>query len=177
MPKLLVLFDARSDDIARLADAVADGARGVRFAEVDVRRVAHASTSAYEGEDPAARARPGSRHRVLESPDALAMYDGIVVGAPASGDDGHDAVRALLEESTANLANKVASAFTTATEQDVRRAALWALLIPMAERAMIIVPPRIAEPGDDGEETARKLGKRVTDVVGWITHARSHHHH
>jgi hypothetical protein len=105
------------------------------------------------------------------------MYDGIIVGAPASGDDGHDAVRTLLEESTANLANKVATAFTVATVPDVRRAALWSVLIPMAERAMIIVPPRAAEAGDDDVETARKLGKRATDVVGWITHARSHHHH
>jgi hypothetical protein len=105
------------------------------------------------------------------------MYDGIVVGAPASGDDGQDAVRALLEESTVNLANKVASAFTVATAPDARRAALWSVLIPMAERAMIIVPPRAAEPGDDELDTARKLGKRAIDVVGWITHARSHHHH
>jgi hypothetical protein len=177
MPKLLVLFDARSDDITRLADAVAEGVRGVRFAEVDVRRTAATSAVANEGGGPGAGVRTGSRHRVLESADDLAVYDGIIVGAPASGDDEHDAVRTLLEASTTNLANKVASAFTVATEPEVRRAALWSVLIPMAERAMIIVPPRLAEPGDDDAATARKLGKRVTDVVGWITHARSHHHH
>ncbi|MEO6528869.1 MAG: hypothetical protein ABIP93_19785 [Gemmatimonadaceae bacterium] len=170
MPKLLVLFDARSDDLARLADAVAEGVRSVRFAEVDVRR-------APPDGAPEDGARLGSRHRTLESPDALAAYDGIIVGATASGGDEHDAVRALLDASAVNLANKVASAFTVTTNVDARRAALWSVLIPMAERLMIIVPPRVDEPGDDDGETARKLGKRVTDVVGWITHARSHHHH
>jgi hypothetical protein len=178
MPKLLVLFDSRSDDMARLADAIAEGVRGVRFAEVDVRRTPPLSPDAPDSDAPEARARQGSRYRTLESPDALAGYDGIIVGAaPRNGGDGPDAVRVVLDASTVSLANKVASAFTPATAVDDRRDALWAVLIPMAERAMIIVPPRVAEPGDDGPETARKLGKRVADVVGWITHARSHHHH
>ncbi|MDB4882223.1 MAG: hypothetical protein JWL95_989 [Gemmatimonadetes bacterium] len=173
MPKLLVLFDARSHDVATLADAVAEGARGVRFAEVDVRRTAFLGAAAREGDE--ARDRLASRYRALESPDALAAYDGIIVGASAS-EGAHDALRDLLGDCTASLANKVASAFTTASAER-RRDALWSVLIPMAERAMIIAPPRAAEPGDDDIESARKLGKRVTDIVGWITHARSHHQH
>ena len=27
------------------------------------------------------------------------------------------------------------------------------------------------------DEATRHLGKRVAEVVGWVTHARSHHHH
>jgi len=26
-------------------------------------------------------------------------------------------------------------------------------------------------------DACRRMGKRVADVVGWVTHARSHHHH
>jgi hypothetical protein len=177
MPKLLVLFDARSDDLSRLAEAVAEGARGVRFAEVDVRRTVPASTSAHGEREQEGRARLGSRYRALESADALTAYDGIIVGVPADAGDALDAVRELFEASTPNLANKVASAFTPASTPEARRAACWSVLIPMAERAMIIMPPRAVEPGDDDIETARKQGKRVIDVVGWITHARSHHHH
>jgi hypothetical protein len=183
MPKLLVLFDACSDDVARLADAIADGARGVRFAEVDVRRTAP-SGAEHDTAGDDARARLGSRYRVLESADALAAYDAIVVGVAANREAGPeavpDAVRELIETTTVNLANKVASAFTPeashASERE-RRAALASALTPMGERGMIIVPPRFADRGDDELHTARKQGKRVYDVTGWITHARSHHHH
>lgn len=176
MPKLLVLFDARSDDLARLAEAVADGARGVRFAEVDVRRTAPGGSEGDAAGDDA-RVRLGSRHRTLESADALAVYDAIVVGVAPGSEAGPDAVRALIEATTVNLANKVASAFTPAAPEGERRAVLSAVLTPMGERGMIIVPPRIADRGDDDLHTARNQGKRVYDVTGWITHARSHHHH
>ena len=179
MPKLLVLFDARSDDVARLAEAIAEGARGVRFADVDVRRPVPSAAKHDTGGDDA-RARLGSRHRVLESADALAAYDAIVVGVTANGDAAPEAVRELIETTTVNLANKVASAFTPeashASERE-RRAVLASVLTPMGERGMIIVPPRFADRGDDELDTARKQGKRVYDVTGWITHARSHHHH
>ena len=39
MPKLLVLFYSRTGNTAAIADAVAEGAKSVRFAEVDVRRI------------------------------------------------------------------------------------------------------------------------------------------
>jgi NAD(P)H dehydrogenase (quinone) len=39
MPKVLVLFYSRTGNTARLADAIVEGARGVKFTEVDVRRV------------------------------------------------------------------------------------------------------------------------------------------
>jgi NAD(P)H dehydrogenase (quinone) len=178
MPKLLVLFDACSDDIARLADAIAEGARGVRFAEVDVRRAAPSAAEHDTAGD--ARARLGSRHRVLESADALAAYDAIVVGVAPSGEAVPDAARELIETTTVNLANKVASAFTpeaSHASESARRAALTSVLTPMGERGMIVVPPRFADRGDDELHTARNQGKRVYDVTGWITHARSHHHH
>jgi hypothetical protein len=40
---------------------------------------------------------------------------------------------------------------------------------------MILVPA----PFDDHEpgESARRAGTRVAEVIGWVTHARSHHHH
>ena len=179
MPKLLVLFDARSDDVSRIAEAIAEGARGVRFAEVELRRVPPGGAEHRPAGDDA-RGRQGARHRMLESADALADYDAIVVGVEAGAAQGPDAVRALIETATVNLANKVASAFTpegSGASESERRAALASVLTPMGERGMIIVPPRLADRGDDELHTARKQGKRVYDVTGWITHARSHHHH
>ena len=73
MPKTLVLFHGNSKDIATLADAVADGVRSVRFAEVDVRRLAGPT-----------EAEPG-RVRTLGGADELAGYDGLVLGTDGDG--------------------------------------------------------------------------------------------
>jgi multimeric flavodoxin WrbA len=166
MPKLLVLFDSRSDDMTRLADAVAEGARSVRFAEVDVRRT---------GDAQGAAASP-ARHRALESADALAAYDGIIIGADVMGAPGSPTLEPFAT-ATASLVNKVGSAFTAPPLAGGRRDALWAMLAPMADRGMILVPPAVTEAPADELESARQQGKRVAEVVGWVTHARSHHHH
>lgn len=165
MPKLLVLFDSRSDDLTRLAEAVADGARRVRFAEVDLRKL--------DGTPGDAGATP-TRYRALETADALAGYDGIVVGAVLAG--GEDAVRTLTAP-TASLANKVGSAFSVTRPGESRRELLWSVLTPMADRSMILVPPSLSSPASDELESARQQGTRIAEVVGWVTHARSHHHH
>jgi hypothetical protein len=164
MPKLLVLFDPRSDDMTRLAEAVAEGARSVRFAEVDLRRSADVPDAAAT-----------TRHRALETADALAAYDGILVGATAVS--ANSSAQELLADPATKLANKVGSAFTPNQLDGHRRDLLWAVLTPMADRGMILVPPPLTEPAADELESARALGKRVAEVVGWVTHARSHHHH
>jgi NAD(P)H dehydrogenase (quinone) len=165
MPKLLVLFDARSDDMTRLAEAVAEGARGVRFAEVDVRLLGAA----------AADGTPSARHRTLESADALAGYDGIIIGAMLPA--GNDPAIAALRTASTSLVDKVGSAFAATEDGGSRTAALWSVLTPMADRGMILVTPPMTESPSDELESAREQGKRVADVVGWVTHARSHHHH
>lgn len=162
MPKLLVLFDPRSDEMTRLADAVADGVRSVRFAEVDVRRVGDASSGAA----------PGARHRVLDSTAALAAYDGIIVGAASRSASLLDSLAG-----STGLLNKVGSAFTATRLGAERGDVLWSVLAPMADWGMILVPPPVTESPSDELESARQQGKRVAEVVGWVAHARSHHHH
>lgn len=165
MPKLLVLIDPRADDMAPLADAIAEGARRVRFAEVDVRSMAHATPNGT----------PAPRHRTLESADTLADYDGIVVGA-AHAHAGGDGAIDVFAATTANLVNRVGSVFVARSVSD-RSAVLWAGFAPMADRGMILVPPMVTGSPGDELESAREHGKRVADVIGWVTHARSHHHH
>jgi len=179
MPKLLVLFDPRSDDLTRLAEAVAEGARRVRFAEVDLRAI-----SGTAGD--AGGAAGTQRHRALEGADALAAYDGIIVGATQGEAAGGGAVQSL-SEMAGKLVNKVGSAFASDHPNEDRRGLLWSTLIPMADWGMILVPPAdhgmaLASPAHAGSPTdelepARALGNRVAEVVGWVTHARSHHHH
>jgi hypothetical protein len=163
MPKLLILFPARSTELAPLADAVLEGARSVRFAEVDVR------TFGDGGGDAAASRKP------LAAIDDLTSYDGIIVGVPA-GDAEGQGLRDAIARFGGSLANKVGSAFTT--EAGVgRTSVLWSALSPMADRAMILVPLPFSDEGDSNADACRQMGKRVAEVVGWVTHARSHHHH
>lgn len=162
MPKLLVLIPARDIELAPLADAVLEGARSVRFAEVDVRTLGEAADAA-------------STRKPLAAIDDLGSYDGIVVGISAGDVDG-TAVRATLARFGGSLTNKVGSAFTTGSGAG-RTAVLWSVLSPMADRGMILVPLPFSDDGVASTDACRQLGKRIADVVGWVTHARSHHHH
>jgi multimeric flavodoxin WrbA len=162
MPKLLVLIPARDIELAPLADAVLEGARSVRFAEVDVRTLGEAADAA-------------SNRKPLAAIDDLASYDGIIIGVPAGDVDG-TAVRETLARFGGSLVNKVGSAFTTGSGAG-RTAALWSALSPMADRGMILVPLPFSDDAAASTEACRQLGKRIAGVVGWVTHARSHHHH
>ncbi len=161
MPKLLVLSHARGTELAPLVDAVTEGARSVRFAEVDVR-------SLGEGREATTSRKP------LERIEDLASYDGIIIGVDA--EDAAESVLASLARFDGSLADKVGSAFTTRSGSD-RAAALWSILSPMADRGMILVPLPFREGRESETDACRRMGKRVAEVVGWVTHARLHHQH
>lgn len=170
MPKLLVLFHARSPELTRVAEAITEGVRSVRFAEVDLRVLDDADELASRG----------SRLRPLGSDEALAAYDAILVGAADQGEsDARDreAIVSLVRSTEVRLDNKVGTVFGVAAAGQRRGRTSWEVLAPMGDRGMILVPPREADIGADELESARRQGKRIADIVGWITHARSHHHH
>jgi hypothetical protein len=158
MPKLLVLVPARSVELAPLADAVAEGARSVRFAEVDVRSVGDADDAP-------------TRYKPL---DDLGAYHGIIAGV-AAGEGERQGLLGRLASFDGSLTDKVGSAFTA--QSGDRAAVLWSALSPMADRGMILVPLPSSEGGDSDLDACRRIGKRVAEVVGWVTHAKSHHHH
>jgi hypothetical protein len=163
MPKLLVLFQSGDPELARLADAVAAGARGVRFTEVDVRRAGDAASA--------------TRHRALEHADELAPYDGVAVGVPARPEG--SAVLAALDGFAGSLAEKVGAAFTSASWTE-RNTALSGVFARLAERGMLLVPVPpvpVGSPREGPESDATRLGARIAEVIGWIAHARSHQHH
>lgn len=160
MPKTLVLFHGSGDDVARMAEAVAEGVRSVRFAEVDLRQLVQDGDST------------GGRPRPLASAAELAGYDGLVLGLAAGGTEIPAAVTRLLAEAESlrqqgQLGLVVGAAFSAGEVSDD---ACWALLRALGGLGLVLVPP-----GANGSD-ARKLGHRVAHVVSWITHARSHHH-
>jgi hypothetical protein len=166
MPKLLVLFHSSSADVVRLAEEAAEGARSVRFAEVDLRQLPASDDAG--GAVPDAR---GRAHHLLQHIDALGQYDGLVL---VEGEDG-EAMLGALDRFGGSLTNTVGSVITPATGAD-RRTILWSLLGAMADRGMILVPAPFGDEGVASEQSLRELGKRVAEVIGWVTHARSHHH-
>lgn len=164
MPKTLVLFHGNSDAIAATADAVAEGVRSVRFAEVDVRQLAPAG-------------EPGTqRHRALSSADELAGYDALVLGAAGDAEIPRD-IEQFLGEAAAlrqrgGLGTSVGASFVAEATGAANDDARWMLLRALGALQLVLVPGT-----GEGAEPAKALGHRVAHVVSWITHARSHHHH
>ena len=167
MPKTLVLFHAfhgSSDAIAAMVDAVADGVRSVRFAEVDVRHLAtHGETAST------------SRHRTLTGADELATYDGLVLVTAAAAIP--EVVSRFLAEAAnlhrqKKLTTSVGSAFVAGANATESEDGRWAVLRALGALGLVLVPG-----SGEGAEAARQLGHRVAHVVSWITHAKSHHHH
>ena len=206
MPKVLVLFYSRTGNTAAIADAVAEGARSVRFAEVDVRRIDDlAPASVIEGNSDWSRSRAAlaTRYQTFTDVDSLADYDAIILGAPTRYGVMAAELKHVLDQTgplwqRGALANKVGAAFTSvSTPHGGHETTLWSIMTPMANLGMILVPPGYTDPvmftagspygatatTSGGAPTATDLaaarhqGRRVSEVVGWITHARSHHHH
>jgi NAD(P)H dehydrogenase (quinone) len=205
MPKILVLFYSRTGNTAALADAVAEGARSVRFAEVDVRRIddlAPASVVASVPDWARSREALAARYQTFADVNALVGYDALILGAPTRYGIMAAELKNVLDQTgplweRGALVNKVGAAFTSvATGHGGHETTLWSIMTPMANLGLILVPPGYSDavmfsggspygatattgggaPGAADLAAARHQGKRVAEVTGWITHARSHAH-
>jgi NAD(P)H dehydrogenase (quinone) len=207
MPKVLVLFYSRTGNTARLADAIVEGARGVKFTEVDVRRVDDLAPASVIESVPGwqeSRDALSKKYRTLGAVDELANYDALVLGAPTRYGVMAAELKLVLDQTgplwaKGLLADKVGSAFTSVqTAHGGHETTLWSIMTPMANLGLIIVPPGYTDPvmfsggspygatattgggagvSENDLAAARHQGKRVATVTGMITHARSHHHH
>lgn len=205
MPKTLVLFHSRTGNTAAIADAIAEGAKRVRFAEVDVRRVedlAPEEAIAASPEWTESREQLRRKYRTFTDVTSLADYDGIILGSPTRYGIMSAELKNVLDQtgplwSRGALANKVGSAFTTVkTPHGGHETTLWSIMTTMANLGMIIVPPGYTDPAafqggspygataitGAGAPTeadltvARSQGERLATVVEWVTHARGHAH-
>jgi NAD(P)H dehydrogenase (quinone) len=210
MPKILVLFYSRTGNTAALADAIADGARSVRFSEVELRRIDDLAPSAKIDTIPTwkeSRATLANTYQTLADVEELAEYDALVLGSPTRFGVMAAELKHVLDQAGGlwkhgALANKVGAAFTSvSTPHGGHETTLWSIMTPMVNLGMILVPPGYTDPAmykagspygatatinsghalDEADlAAARHQGRRVAEVTGWITHARSHtqgHHH
>jgi NAD(P)H dehydrogenase (quinone) len=205
MPKILVLFYSRTGNTAALADAITEGAKSVRFAEVDVRRIDDlAPKSVIESipEWKSGREKLTAKYQTFSDVNTLADYDALILGSPTRYGIMSAELKNVLDQTgplwqRGALVNKVGAAFTSvATAHGGHETTLWSIMTPMANLGLILVPPGYTDavmfaggspygataatgggaPGEADLAAARHQGKRVAEVVGWITHARSHKH-
>lgn len=141
MTKVLVLYHSMYGHIETMANAVAEGARGVAGVEVTVKRVpetmdAEIFKNAGGKTDQAA---------AVATPAELAEYDAIIVGTPTRFGNMTAQMRNFFDQTgglwaKGALAGKVASVFTstgTGGGQEMTITSTWTTL---AHHGMVIVP-------------------------------------
>ena len=156
MPKLLILSYGAETPMSTLVESCAEGARSVRFTEVDVRDGAGEGTPTIH-----------SRQRLTLN-DHLHVYDGVILVAPTAGEVPAK-LRALLDQ----LAMSDPRQFSN-TVFGIAGGGATSLLGGVARLGGIIVvePPGLTDPS----ARARELGSKVATVVAWVRHALSHEH-
>lgn len=140
MPKILVLYHSTYGHVEAMAEAVAEGARAVEGAVVDIKRVEElvpeelARKSGYKLDQAAPIARV----------DDLAGYDAVIVGAGTRYGTAASQMRNFLDQTgglwmKGALVGKVGSAFTsTATQHGGQETTLIGLIQTLLHHGMII---------------------------------------
>ena len=141
MTKVLVLYYSSYGHVEQMADAVAEGARAAG-AEVDIRRVAE---TAPEAVVKGAGFKTDTAHPVIESPEVLAGYDAIVVGAPTRYGRMPSQMAAFWDTTgglwmKGALVGKVGGAFTsTASQHGGQETTLFSIITNLLHHGMTIV--------------------------------------
>ena len=140
MPKILVLYHSTYGHVEAMAGAVAEGAREIEGATVDIKRVPElvpeelARKSGYKLDQAAPIAKP----------EELADYDAVIVGAGTRYGTAASQMRNFLDQTggvwaRGGLVGKVGSAFTsTATQHGGQETTLIGLIQTLLHHGMII---------------------------------------
>ncbi|MEN2785036.1 NAD(P)H:quinone oxidoreductase [Sphingomonas qilianensis] len=141
MTKVLVLYYSSYGHIEQIADAVAEGARAAG-AEVDIRRVAETAPAAVVA---AAGFKTDTAHPEIESVEALASYDAIIIGAPTRFGRMPSQMASFLDQAgglwfRGALNGKVGGAFTsTASQHGGQETTLFSIITNLLHFGMTIV--------------------------------------
>ncbi|WP_066547004.1 MULTISPECIES: NAD(P)H:quinone oxidoreductase [unclassified Sphingomonas] len=141
MAKVLVLYYSSYGHIEKMADAIADGARGAG-AQVDVLRVPETAPAEVVA---AAHFKTESAHGVIGSVEELANYDAIVIGAPTRFGRMPSQMASFLDQAgglwfRGALNGKVGGAFTSsASQHGGQEVTLFSILTNLMHFGMTIV--------------------------------------
>lgn len=157
MSRILVLYYSSYGHIEKMADAVAEGALAAG-ASVDIRRVAE---TAPKEVIEAAHFKTDAAHSVIESPEKLGDYDGIVVGAPTRFGRMPSQMAGFWDTTgglwfTGKLIGKVGAAFTsTAAQHGGQETTLFSILTNLLHHGMTIVGLDYGFQGQMGVDVVR----------------------
>ena len=141
MARILVLYYSSYGHTAQMAEAVADGVRQAGH-ECDIRRVPETAPPEVAK---AAGFSANENHKVIEGPDALKDYDGIVCGAPTRFGRMPSQMAAFWDQCgalwfTGALVGKVGAAFTsTAAQHGGQETTLFSILTNLLHMGCTIV--------------------------------------
>ena len=142
MPKVLVLYYSTYGHVEAMAHAVAEGARSVGGAQVDVMRVPETAPLEIAR---AAGFKLDQTAPVIPGPDTLAAYDAVIVGAPTRYGRLPSQMSAFFDTAggvwaRGGLNGKVASAFTsTASQHGGQETTLLAAITQFLHFGMVVV--------------------------------------
>jgi NAD(P)H dehydrogenase (quinone) len=157
MAKVLVLYYSSYGHIEQMADAMAEGARSAG-AEVDIRRVPETAPPAIVQ---AMHFKTDTAHPVIEGPEALAKYDGIIVGAPTRFGRMPSQMASFWDTTgglwaRGALIGKVGAAFTsTASQHGGQETTLFSIITNLLHMGMTIVGLDYGYQGQMGVDTLR----------------------
>jgi len=141
MTKVLVLYYSSYGHIGRMAEAVAEGARGAG-AQVDILRVPE---TAPEAVVKAAGFKTDASHDVISGPEALKDYDAIIVGTPTRFGRMSSQMASFWDTAggvwfSGALHGKVGGAFTsTASQHGGQETTLFSVITQLLHFGMTIV--------------------------------------
>ena len=141
MARILVLYYSSYGHIAKMSDAVAEGVRQAGH-ECDVRRVPETAPAEVAA---AAGFVADHTHELISGINALAEYDGLIIGAPTRFGRMPSQMASFLDQAgglwmTGALNGKVGGAFTsTATQHGGQETTLFSVITNLLHFGMTIV--------------------------------------
>src|SRR3989338_9156161 len=122
MVKVLVLFYSTYGHIYQMAEAIAEGARQIEGAEVDVKRVPETLPVEVLEKMYAVEAQKAFAHVPIATVQELASYDAIILGSPTRFGTMAGQLKSFLDStgslwSTGALVGKTGSFFTSSATQ------------------------------------------------------------
>ena len=141
MPKVLVLYHSFYGHIETMANAIAEGAREVPGAVVDVKRVPETmAADAFK-----AAGGKGDQAAPVAQPAELANYDAIVFGTPTRFGNMSGQMRNFLDQTgglwmSGALVGKVGSVFTaSATQHGGQESTILTFIPTLLHQGMVVV--------------------------------------
>ena len=143
--KVLVVFYSMYGHIYRLAEGIAEGAREVKGAEVDMRRVPETLSEEILRKMGAIEAQKAFAHIPICNVDELASADAIIFGTPTRFGNMCGQMRQFLDATgqlwaKGSLVGKVASVFTSSnTQHGGQESTILSFHITLLHHGMVIV--------------------------------------